>query len=596
MSERFDERAEAWPLRPWIMAAICAAAGLAFHFLTDHKFEQPLAVWRQAAAAFVAIAAISFVLTVEKRRWLWAVGFAVAWGAIIALVGWFTARYNVQATIFEWPYLSALFAVMIAAPLFQTVRDEGRWSLPYQRLHGHAWADAVIGAASLFFTGIVFLLAWLIAGLFDLIGIEQVKDLLRENWFSWTLSGFAFGAAVGLLRERDRLLPMLQRLVRIVLAVLAPPLAAALALFLASMLFTGLDEFWKSGVPATPLLLIAAAGAILLANTVFAEDRESRSPNLVLRWSSLLLVAVALPLAVVAALSIGIRIDEYGWTPERIWGVIAVAVAICYGVAGWYAIWRARLDFDEPLRPIQTGLAVGLCGLALFLALPILDFGAISASSQIARLESGKIKPAEFDWKAMAFDFGPAGRFRLEQIAAGGAADLRAPARLALKADNRWEVTQEKLVAGAPPVKLTVYPADAPVPPELRDLLLRGRKGEQSFCSEGGACRVYPQPGGMFVVFMDGCANLPPEERNDPSIRCTRQPAVYRNDKGKWTDVYDDVPMALVPRGIGTDPHTDDEAALLKRETEALDRGDVRVVPIEKHQLVVGGKPAGSVF
>ena len=60
---------------------------------------------------------------------------------------------------------------MVAAPLFQTVRDQSRWSLPDDRLHSHAWADAVIGAASLAFTGIVFLLAWLIAGLFDLIGI-----------------------------------------------------------------------------------------------------------------------------------------------------------------------------------------------------------------------------------------------------------------------------------------------------------------------------------------------------------------------------------------------------------------------------------------
>jgi hypothetical protein len=56
--------------------------------------------------------------------------------------------------------------VLIAAPLFQTIRDEGGWRFPYARLHRHAWTDAVIGAASLAFTGITFLLAWLIAVLF----------------------------------------------------------------------------------------------------------------------------------------------------------------------------------------------------------------------------------------------------------------------------------------------------------------------------------------------------------------------------------------------------------------------------------------------
>ena len=71
--------------------------------------------------------------------------------------------------------------MLIAAPLFQTIRDEGRLALPYARLHRHAWTDAVIGAASLAFTGITFLLAWLIATLFDVIGIDAIKDLLQEG-------------------------------------------------------------------------------------------------------------------------------------------------------------------------------------------------------------------------------------------------------------------------------------------------------------------------------------------------------------------------------------------------------------------------------
>jgi hypothetical protein len=61
-----------------------------------------------------------------------------------------------------------------------------------------------------------------------------VKELLQESWFGWMLAGFAFGAAVGLLRERDALVGTLQRLVMVVLGVLAPVLAIALTLFLLS--------------------------------------------------------------------------------------------------------------------------------------------------------------------------------------------------------------------------------------------------------------------------------------------------------------------------------------------------------------------------
>jgi hypothetical protein len=446
MAERFDNQDRDWPQRPWILAAIGAAGGLIIHLLTDgYGYDKPFPVWKQAVTSFTVIATVSFLLTVELRRWTWSIGFALGWGAVIALVGWFTAQYNHAPDIFEFPYLSGILAVLIAAPLFQTVRDEGAWRFPYARLHRHAWTDAVIGAASLVFTGITFLLAWLIAGLFDVIGIDAIKDLLREEWFSWMLAGFAFGGALGLLRERDALVATLQKLVMVVLSVLAPVLAVSLAAFLISLPFTGLKGLWESDIPATPMLLLSGAGAILLVNAVIGDGREARSPNIWLRRAAIVLVICVLPLATLAALSMGERINQYGWTPERIWGVVAVAIAIAYGLAAWWAVYKGRKDFDEPLRPLQTGLAIGLTGLALLLALPILDFGAISARSQLARLESGKVRIDQFDWTAMAFDFGPEGRARLGEIARTGPAAQRSLADYALKAEDRWALYRETL-------------------------------------------------------------------------------------------------------------------------------------------------------
>ncbi|MCY7279992.1 MAG: DUF4153 domain-containing protein [Sphingomonas bacterium] len=426
------------------MAAICAVAGLLLHLLTDRAVGAgSVTPLRQAGATFVAVAALGFVITVEQRRLSWALAFAMGWGLVVALVGWFSASYNEYPTIFEWPFFSGMFAVLLAAPLFQTMRDEGAWRFPYRRLHSHAWTDAVIGAASLAFVGIAFALAWLIAGLFDLIGIKLIKELLEEDWFGWMLAGFAFGSAVGLLRERDALVTTLLRLVMVVLSVLAPVLAVALVLFLASVPFTGLGELWDSVIPATPLMLVAGAGAILLANAVIGDGAEDRPTNRVLRLAAPALVLTVLPLAIIAAVSLAQRIGQYGWTPERIWGVVAFGVAVVYGLAGWWAVVKGRVDFDIVLRPLQTNLAIAVCGVALFLALPILDFGAISARSQLARLESGSVKADEFDWAAMAFDFGSAGRDRLARIAKTGAADQRDLAANALAATTRWKVSTE---------------------------------------------------------------------------------------------------------------------------------------------------------
>src|SRR3546814_16836226 len=92
--------------------------------------------------------------------------------------------------------------------------------MPYGRLHSHAWTDAVIGAAALAFVGVTFLLVVLIGEMFHLIGIDLIRDLLNGELFGWLLAGAAFGGAVGLLRERDSMVPTPPRMGMVRFAVL----------------------------------------------------------------------------------------------------------------------------------------------------------------------------------------------------------------------------------------------------------------------------------------------------------------------------------------------------------------------------------------
>lgn len=448
-SIRHSAEDAAWPLRPWIWAIICAGGACAVNRLVDNGGD--IAIWRQVAATFVIVITLGVVLTAEIRRLVWAIAFAFSAASVLAFVGWFTAAYNKGGEIAEYPFLAGIFALLIAAPLFQTVRDEGAWRFPYSRLHSHVWTDAVIGGASAAFTGISFLLAHLIAQLFDLIGIKFFTELLREDWFIALLAGFAFGAALGLLRERDALVATLQKLVLVIFAVLAPMLAFALVGFLLSLPFTGLSPLWASGVPTTPVLLFSAAGAAGLTNAVIGDGKDDGSHNRVLRWSALLLSCCILPLAVIAVISMGVRIEQYGFTPDRIWGLLAVLVASVYGVAYLVAALKAGrakalVDWDDHIRPANVRIALGVCALALFLALPILDFGAMSARDQLARLKSGVTEAQKFDWRAMAFDFGPKGREALKRLATGGSAAQQKAAKVALASDRRWQVEAEVLV------------------------------------------------------------------------------------------------------------------------------------------------------
>jgi hypothetical protein len=571
MSARLDANDAPWPLRPWIMAAICAAAGLAFHLLVDHPYEEALAHGRSALATAVAVATITFVLGVELRRWHWALGFAALWGAVMGLIAWQAAGYNIQSSPIEWPFWSGLLAVLVATPLFQTRRDvapDARfwklWQMPYERLHSHAWTDAVIGAASLAFVGVTFLLIVLIGQMFHLIGIDLIQDLLNDEWFGWMLAGAAFGGAVGLLRERDKLVSTLQRLVMIVLAVLAPVLAVALVLFLLSLVGTGLQKLWDSGFSTAGLMMAAGAFAVLLANAVIGNGADDRATNPLLRWAAPVLVVAVLPLAAIAYYSMHLRIGQYGWTPERIWGVIAAIIALAYGLAGLWAVVKGRRDFDDWLRPLQQKLAIGLALLALFLALPIVDFGAISTRDQLARLNAGTIPAEKFDWAAMAFDFGPKGRAALKDMAGSPQKARADAAKAALQAKNRWDLTGPR-----GPVLLKPFAERLRILPEGRSLSAEAieRISSSYMCSRAKACVAVWLADDRIGVF----------GQNDPG-EPLQFDFVTQNSDGRW--VQGDKARDPRPARVGTD----------------LAKAKVEVETVQQRRILIDGVPESGVF
>ena len=333
-----------------------------------------------------------------------------------------------------------MLAVAIAAPLFQAARDEGAPRTPYAAVHDYAWQNVVLWFACWLFVLIVWIMAWLLASLFQLIKIELLHELLMKNWFVRALIGLAFGAALGLLREHDTVVRLLQRVVATVLAVLAPVLAIGLGLFLLALPFTGLQALWDATSATTPLLLSCAVGALILANAVIGNRLEEERRNLLLRYGAMLLAVVILPLAVLAAIATGLRVGQYGYTPERLWAIVFVGIAILYGAAYLGSLVLGRLAWTTRVRPANLALAFLLCSLGLLLATPLVNFNRISTDDQVGRLESGRIAAGKFDWAALAFDFGKPGRDAVERLRRSRNAAIRGKAEEAAKAESRWDL------------------------------------------------------------------------------------------------------------------------------------------------------------
>ena len=387
-----------WPLRPWVLSGGLALAGLLVWAFSD-GFDAEGVPWRMAATAFVFFGGLAAAFTVERDRWKEPLVFALVAGLVMAGLAWRASGAGDHYADEEYGFFAGVIATALALPLFQAGFHRTRFATPYARAHYHAWSDAISAAGSLAFVGASWLLLVLLSELFQLLKIDLLRELMEEGAFGWAYSGAAFGAALGTLRNQLKILGTLQAVAMVVLSILAVPLALGLALFLVAMVVSGPQVLWDATRSATPILLLCAAGAWLLANAILRDTDAEMSGNRVLRWAAFALALVILPLTVFAAISLGTRIDQHGLSPERLWGLIAILVACLYGLVWLVALVRGSKlgDWRERLRRANLHLAAAICIIAFVLALPILDFGAISARNQVARLESGAVSPEDFD-------------------------------------------------------------------------------------------------------------------------------------------------------------------------------------------------------
>jgi hypothetical protein len=477
---------EDWPLRPWVTAALLGAAGLAIHFTSGDDGPPDIKIaWRAALTALFFFGPIAFAFTLERERWRAPLAFAAVAGAVMAGLAWRAVAGGDDYASPQYGFFAGVIATALALPLFQSGFHRTRFATPYPVVHGFAWSDAITAAGSLAFTGASWLLLLVLSELFHLLKLDFLKSLMNDGWFGWTWSGAAFGAALGTLRNEAKIIGTLQRVVMVVMSILGVPLAAGLAVFLIAMLVSGPDVLWQATRSATPVLLLCAAGAWLLANAIVRDSDNETSPNRALRVAALVLSLAVLPLTVFAAISLGTRIAQHGLSPERLWGLVAIAVATAYGLAWLVAVVLGRRGgaWRDRLRQANLHLAVVICAMALFLALPILDFGAISARQQIARLESGRVSAKNFDYDALRWDFGAAGRRALARLAKSSNATIADAARLAAKQSERvWQGYGEGPYADADQINLHMQADDPALRAQVIDYLRVNRWQCGEYC------------------------------------------------------------------------------------------------------------------
>jgi Domain of unknown function (DUF4153) len=168
-----------------------------------------------------------------------------------------------------------------------------------------------------------------------------------------SLTTLAFALAIHVTDVQAHIVRGVRTLALTLLSWLMPLFALIAAGFLASLPFTGLDPLWATG-NGTSLVLPAAAALAVLINAAYQDGVREQPVALVLRGAGMLAAVALTPLVAIAAYAMMLRVNQYGWTAERV--IVAACTVVAAGYAAGYGL--AAVTARPWLRPIETASVV----------------------------------------------------------------------------------------------------------------------------------------------------------------------------------------------------------------------------------------------
>jgi Domain of unknown function (DUF4153) len=421
-----------------------------------------------AVVVFVPVALEIFAARLRERlTWMLAAAIAVFAGALGAYTGGMADAPNPGR--FDFPLLFALYGALfvawfIALPFAQARARRGNWKVLYPDLFEFSWQNALLLAEANVFTGVFWTLLSLWALLFKVVDVSFFSELFTKPAFVYPVTSIVFGYAICLIESHEKIVITLRRHLLGVFSWLLPLVALIAVLFLLALPFTGLSPLWKTGY-ATTLMLWLQLLLVHFLNSAYEDGQgEPRYPA----WLKLAVRIAVLTLPVYAALcaySLGLRVEQHGWTVSRVWGGIVTFLAALYAI-GYAAAALRRSPWMGRVAPVNIGMAAVVAAVLLLAVSPILDPKRLSVESQLGRLRAGRIAAAKFDYDYLRFEAGRYGRDALAELSKSADKEIAGLASASLAKTARYSPQP-----GVPPQllasRIELYPAGASLDPAL---------------------------------------------------------------------------------------------------------------------------------
>lgn len=427
----------------------------------------------------------------------------------------------------------SMAAMFIAHSLLLASAQDQRRIASYPTHFEIAWKLLIQIKFSVLFVGALWLVLQLGAELFMLVKLSLLRDLLKESWFAIPVTAFAFSCAMHITDVRPAIVRGIRSLLLVLMSWILPITVLLVGGFLLSLPGTGLQALWATR-HATAVLLGSAAALVVFINATFQNGEVDDGVAWILRISARIAALLLLPITLIGTYALYLRVEEYGWTSDRIIAAACLLVALSYTLGYVWAGVQIK-SWLKQIAQVNVFTAFMILGVLFALFTPIADPARISVAHQLARLAAGKVSAEKFDYAYLRFEGGRYGREALEQMQnrtdGNDAKIMREKSRHVLQIKNRWErdkINPEKIDLRA---QLEVWPKGADLPASFLQQdwsTLEARASIPCIDKTTGICDAY-----LIDVTHDAEAEilLIGRERNIGSV------ILAKNAQGKWASL-----------------------------------------------------------
>lgn len=381
---------------------------------------------------------LAMMLTVRRvgeiRFWLQNTLLALLLTGPAIWAGW---SISVAPGLNIWPVLlpfglSMLLVTLIVLPYFQAALRHGRWQPHYPDLFEFAWQNTLSLLLTAGFVGLcwgVLALGW---QLLEIIGITalwhkaSLPHFIHHPVFLHLMTGLLVGTGIAITRGQSRPVQAMRQIIFALLTALLPPLATLCLLVVGKLLVSGPQPLWQTG-HATLILLGLLSLMTLVINGVFQDTRQAMRYVRPVRWMIYAALITLPALAALALYALWLRIQQYGWTQDRIAAVVVAALLGLHALGHALGALMPGRERLAAMKPVNIATSAITMMALLLLNSPLLDPHRITAHSQLARLAAPSTDDTDIDLTRLRFNSGRQGWLALKhfhQTLADGASAL----------------------------------------------------------------------------------------------------------------------------------------------------------------------------